>query len=627
MVSEYQLNLPDAYQLHLPSIMKIQKMREMSCVNMKKKEFEQQIKKYEDILEGQNQIFRIIGYIKLLHVLFVGWIIYLIFTGGANTNALVVSAGVAIILVVFWIYHEKLKQEINYSKGIIRINWRHLDRISGKWTGFADTGSEFTNHSHPYASDLDIVGKKSIFQFLNTTHTWHGRQKFASDLLNPNYSDGEIIDSQEAISELSQDVNFSSHIEYMYSQIGVHAAAKSIAKRLENNEPFMKNNTLKLLAIYAPLAVLFLATFTFLTGLTYLYPLIAILGIFQLLVWGISVLKTSKYLADVSHLSYNLDEYSEVINQLKSRNFKSEKLKGIQECLADSQNSAILGIKELSRISSRASLRRNTISWVVLNILLLWDLTTAIRLEFWKKRYAKYVENWFISLGEFESLLSFSHLPNVCSLTCLPTIVPSKAVVAKELGHPLIISDKCVNNDVTCENNIFIISGSNMSGKTTFMRSVGVNLVLARAGSYVCAKEMSFSQLDIMTSMRIADNLGEGISTFYAELKRIKGIIELAKKEPQMMFLIDEIFRGTNSVDRLVGAKTILEKLNDLGVVGVITTHDLELCEISKSSARIKNYSFCEHYKDNEIHFDYKIKDGVSKTTNAKYLMKMMDII
>lgn len=594
---------------------------------MKKKEFEQQIKKCEEILEKQNKIFKTIGYIKLLHVFFVGWIIYLTFIGEASTTTLVMNAIIAILLVMFWFFHEQLKKKINYSKGIISINWRHLDRILGNWTGFADTGSEFTKHDHPYASDLDIVGKKSVFQYLNTTHTWHGRQKFAHDLLNPDYSDDEITNRQQAILELSEDINFSNHIEYMFSQIEVHAATKSMAKRLKNNEPFMKNNTLKFLTIYAPLVMLFIVGFVFLTSLTYLYSLVVFLGVCQLLIWIGTVMNSSKYLADISYLSYNLDEYSQVVGQLQSHHFKSAQLVKIQKCLTDSHHSAVVGIKELSRISSRASLRRNTIAWLVLNILLLWDLTTAIQLQEWIKKYAHYVEEWFTSLGEFESLLSFSHLPNVCNQTCLPKIVSSKAIVAKNLGHPLIIDSKRVDNDVVCENNIFIISGSNMSGKTTFMRSVGVNLVLARAGSFVCAKQMDFSQLNLMTSMRIADDLGEGISTFYAELKRIKGMITLAKNESQMMFLIDEIFRGTNSVDRLIGAQTILKKLDDQGVVGMITTHDLELCELSHNHPRIKNYSFCEHYKNNEIHFDYKIKDGVSKTTNAKYLMKMMDII
>ena len=594
---------------------------------MRKEEFEQQIKKYEEILAQQSRTFKMIGYIKLGHVLFMGWVIYLIFAGNASMTTLIICAIIAVILVAFWIYHEKLKEQINYGEGIVQISWRYLDRITGAWMGFADTGSEFINHDHPYASDLDIVGKKSVFQFLNTTHTWHGRQKFANDLLNLAYCDEAIKARQAAINELSEDVAFSNHIEYKFSQIGVHAGAKVIAKRLENKTPFMKHDFLKLLAIYMPLVVLFFVGFVFLTDLTVLYPVVAILVLCQLLVWIGSFLPTAKYLEDVTHLSYNLDAYSEVIHELQHRNFKSEKLKEIQKCLANSEVSAGIAIKELGQISSRANLRRNVIAWMTLNVTLLWDLTTAIRFEAWKRKYAQHAESWFIRLGEFESLLSFSHLPNVTKEACLPTIVGDKTVCAKKLGHPLITNEKRVSNDVACKNNIFIISGSNMSGKTTFMRTVGVNLVLARAGSFVCAEGMNFSQLDIMTSMRIADNLSEGISTFYAELKRIKGIIEMARANPEMMFLIDEVFRGTNSIDRLVGAKTILEKLDELGIIGMITTHDLELCEIATDLPRIKNYSFSETYTDDEILFDYQMKAGISTTTNAKYLMKMMDII
>ena len=594
---------------------------------MKKKAFVEQIKKYEKILEVQNKNFKTIGFIKLLHVLFTGWVIYLIFVGDASTTTIIISLVIATLLVIFWIYHEKLKQQINYSKGVISINWGHLDRISGNWSGFADVGSEFVKHNHPYACDLDIVGKKSVFQFLNTTNTWHGRQKFAEDLLNPDFTDQEILQRQAAIIELSGDVAFSAHIQYMYAQIGVHAGAKFIAKRLDNRVSFIKHNFLKLLIVYYPLAVLLFAGLVFLTNLTFLYPAVAVLVSCQLFIWILTFFKTWNYLEDISHLSYNLDEYSDVISVIQSQNFKSDKLKEIQKQLANSEYSATLAIKELSQISNCASLRRNIIVWIIVNMVLLWDLTTAIRFEAWKKKYAKRVESWFISLGEFESLLSFSHLPNVTNLTCIPIVIGDKTVKAKDLGHPLITNETRVCNDVTCESNIFIISGSNMSGKTTFMRTVGVNLVLARAGSFVCAKEMSFSQLMIMTSMRINDDLSEGISTFYAELKRIKGIIELAKNDSRMLFLIDEIFRGTNSVDRLMGAKTILEKLNALGVVGIITTHDLDLCDIANYYSRIKNYSFSESYHDNEIHFDYKMNAGVAKTTNAKYLMKMMDII
>ncbi|MCL1991147.1 MAG: hypothetical protein FWG67_09695 [Defluviitaleaceae bacterium] len=594
---------------------------------MKKEAFEQQIQTYEALLKQQKHRFKLIGFVKLAHICFVGFLIYVIFAGDARTMTLMISGVIAAVLVVFWLYHEKLKARIKYGEGIVAINRCHLERISGQWSGFADVGSEFVNQEHPYGSDLDIVGKKSLFQLLNTTHTWHGRQRFAADLLNPDYTADELMMRQAAIKELSEDLVFSNDIQYQFSQIGVHTAAKFIPTWLADQTVLMKRKSLILLVLYGPLILLLLAAFTFLTRLSVLYLAVAFLFACQLLVWGISSFKTGQYLAQVSRLSDNLEAYTPVIHALQHRSFTSDKLVMIQASLSESQHGAAVGIKELAQLAKRINLRRNGMAFVILNSLLLFDWVTAIRFEAWKNKYASHAASWFSNLGEFESLLSFSHLPNVMTSACLPTVVEEKMMVAKQLGHPLITNEKRVSNDMTCQNQIFIISGSNMSGKTTFMRSVGVNLILARAGSFVCAKEMSFFPLHVMTSMRIADDLNAGISTFYGELKRIKGIIDLAKKQPNLLFLIDEIFRGTNSVDRLIGAKTILEKLNALGVMGMITTHDLELCDLAATHMRIQNYSFSETYTEQGIHFDYQLKSGKSLTTNATYLMKMMDMI
>jgi hypothetical protein len=357
-----------------------------------------------------------------------------------------------------------------------------------------------------------------------------------------------------------------------------------------------------------------------------LYALAVSIVALQALVWVIGMLKTHKFLGGISRLPYKLSAYSEAIGILKSKDFDAEILKQIQAQLGASEFSAEQAIKDLGKISDKVSVRHNAILWFILNVLLLWDIECSIMYEKWKMKYAPVAEGWFLDLGEFESLLCFSNLPNVCNNTCLPSATNEKAIKAQSLGHPLIHNGVRVNNDINCKDSIFVISGSNMSGKTTFMRTVGINMVLARAGSFVCAKAMDFPLIEIMTSMRIADDLNEGISTFYAELKRIRGIIALAEKEPRTIFLIDEIFKGTNSADRLSGAKAVLSKLNKIGALGIITTHDLELCEIANQYPRIKNYSFSEEYRNNQIHFDYKVKHGKSTTTNAKYLMKMVGI-
>lgn len=590
-------------------------------------QFTRRLEKHKVILKRGNLLFNAIGYIKLLLVLLLGVSIYLAISKGFPPLFIVASAAELLALIVVWIYHNTIHEKINYSNGMVAISEQYLSRISGEWISFEDIGEEFIDETHPYVCDLDMIGQKSFFQFLNTTHAWHGRQAFANDLIKPHYSSEELRKRQEAISELSKDIDFANHMEYYFSKIGVDNTAQQLVDGLKDKKTFIKSKPVKLMLTYAPVLVFIYIAVILVFQLKGLYIAGVILVLIQLIVWVIGMSKTQKYLRTISSLPYKLNSYSVVIDILKSRELHSEKLKQIKAQLGTSDLSAAQAIKELGKISDKVNVRHNGIIYFILNVLLLWDYECAIMYEDWKTKYAPLAENWFLALGEFESLLCFSSLPNVCSHTCLPDIINGKAIEAQEMGHPLICNDIRINNNVTCNNSIFIISGSNMSGKTTFLRTIGINLILGRAGSYVCAKQMNFSLMDVITSMRISDNLNEGISTFYAELKRIKAIIELAEKEPNMIFLIDEIFRGTNSIDRLSGAKTVLSKLNELGVIGMITTHDLDLCELASQHTKIKNYSFSEYYKENEICFDYKLKLGKSNTTNAKYLMKMVGIL
>lgn len=589
--------------------------------------FNKRIEKQTAILKKENALFNTVGYIKLLLLLLFGVSAYLTFSRGFPLLFIAVSMAELMILIIVWIYHNKINERIKYSNGIIAINGRHLDRISGKWVSFKDIGEEFIDTSHPYACDLDIVGPKSLFQFLNATHTWYGRQVFANDLLQPDYSDDHLRKRQEAITELSKDIDFANHVEYHLSKIGVSSTVQQLVAELKDEKTFIKSKTTKFILTYVPLLVFIFIVAVLVLQLKDFYIIGATLALIQSIVWVVGIPKTQKFLQAISHLPDKLNSYSVIIDILKSKDFHSEKLRQIQAQLGTSDLSAAQAIKELSKISDKASFRQNGISYFLSNVLLLWDYKCAIMYAEWKTKYAHLAEKWFLALGEFESLLCFSNLPNVCNNTCLPVAIDGKTVEAQEMGHPLIHNDIRVNNDIACNNSIFIISGSNMSGKTTFLRTVGINMVLARAGSFVCAKQMSFSYLNIITSMRVADDLNEGISTFYAELKRIKTIIDFANKEENLLFLIDEIFKGTNSIDRISGAKTVIAKLNDLGVIGLISTHDLELCELANQYPKIENYSFLEHYTNDKIYFDYKIKQGKSTTTNAKYLMKMIGIV
>ena len=581
------------------------------------------IAKHEDVLKKSTPIFNIMGYAKLALVLLVGVLAFITFADGFSFLPVFIGAPAAAVLVVLWINHIRLHERINRSKGIISICSRQIDRITGGWVNFEDTGAEYIDTEHRYACDLDIVGQKSVFQLLNTTHTWHGRQRFASDLLNPDYCRAELLERQAAISELSKDTEFSCDIEYSLSKIGVASSAVSLIDELENSRPLVKSRAVRFMLTYLPILSLAFIAATIIFALEIFYITSGAIILAQAVIWVAGLTRTHRYTGTIASMPYRLSAYTNVIDMLVKKDFSCIKLKQMQSRLREASEA----IRELGRIADMINAKSNGIVGFLLNIFLLWDYRCALSLTRWKLNHSHLAEGWFATVGEFESMQCFSHLPNICSNACMPTILKDgKTVTAHGMGHLLLPNESRVNNDVHSSDNIFIISGSNMSGKTTFLRTVGVNLVLARLGSFVCAEQMACSLMSIMTSMRLADSLGEGISTFYAELKRIKGIIEMAEKEPEMMFLIDEIFRGTNSIDRLAGAKTVISKLDALGAAGMVSTHDLELCSLDDVHVRVRNYSFSERYENNAIFFEYKLRPGKSTTTNAEYLMKMVGI-
>jgi hypothetical protein len=586
--------------------------------------YEVEIQKREALHAEYDKRANIVGIFKLAWVVMSGYTLYNAWTNHFPSKLIFLLCAEVAIFIIACVYHRKIFEQVAYEAGLIDIAKKNLCRLSGEWRAFSDIGEEFIDYHHDYGTDLDIVGKYSLFQFLNSTHTYYGRSRLGQDLLNPHYSQKDLQVRQEAITELSNNYSWSSHIEYLFSKIGIDTSFPKLISELKCKNNFIKSKFLKLLLDVSRMLTGGTVLFSLLTkdslGIAIAYSLI----LFQLLLWGIGFFKANRYVGIMKNLPYKMEGYTDVINDILQQAFASDKLKELKSILLSAKEA----IQDLSKISSNISQRQNGIACLILNALWLWDYKNAVDLDRWKQKYGASVEIWFSALGELESLLSFANLPRNCSVTCVPKVSMQKnEILAKNLGHPLLNNQHRVCNDLEINNNIVIISGSNMSGKTTFMRTVGINMVLASAGSYVCAEKMTFSIMKIMTSMRIADELTEGISTFYAELKRIKKIVDVAQVDNHQLFLIDEIFRGTNSVDRLKGAEGVLEKLYTLGVCGIITTHDLEVCKLENAYKRITNYCFYEHYLNGELHFDYTMKKGVSKTTNAQYLLKKVGII
>lgn len=588
--------------------------------------FYERKKEYEELNKRLNKNYNIISNIRFLMVVLIIYFGYKAYDSREIIFYILEVLLVAGFLVLLY-NHGRIREKRLRSEILIRINENYIKRVQGDWTGFEDRGDEFLDLDHNYANDLDIVGDNSLFQFINVANTHTGRKIFSHNLLYPEKDIGIIRGRQEAIKELAGDIDLVQEIEYLTSKEKENLKAPDkLIEYAESRENIVKSGIVKKIIRFMPILTIGANLGGILLGIK---PLVYIglgLAIGQIAIWLVSMFRNNSLLATVAYLKYNLETYLEVLKLIEKKNFKSHSLVYIKETMFSSQGSSIQAIEDLDKITQLINLRSGGIMNLVLNAFLLWDYQCIFLLEAWKAKYGDQVESWIDGIGEIESLMSFSVLENIDESVNYPELVEEgPGLRAKDLGHPLIPGTTRINNDLDLRDEIFIITGSNMSGKTTFLRTIGVNLVLAYNGAGVCASEMECSVLDIMTSMRIQDDLAAGISTFYAEILRIKKIIDKSEKEEDMIFLIDEIFTGTNSPDRISGAKNVLANLNKENIIGAITTHDLELCELDREE-RIENYHFKDIYENNTIIFDYKIRKGQSTSTNAKNLMKLAGI-
>ena len=598
--------------------------------------YQEQLNKYKEALKAEEKKFNVLGYLKLLSAIILIALIYFGFIYDFEKYKMTAIICITVINIGLWIFQSYVKNSIDHLKGLIRITEQYLSRIDGSWTAFTDNGAEFADYNHPYTHDLDVFGVKSIFQFLNVTKSYHGRRRFKDDLSDPRYERQQILDRQEAIKELAANSEFSHEYQYNSNDISGSESIKELIEGLnkENKSADIPAGGFTVLSLlrYMPLLVITIIILINILKFPQNYIVTLILLGAQLLIWAFSSYKINKELDFADKIKYELSKYSKLFKLIESQKFESRLMLQIQYNISKGESCASAAIKKLNMIVSMIKVRHNGLLYFIFNILFLWDLNCKFILQKWKSKFVPHFDEWFENLGTVESLLSFSVLENVVSNISYPepldinNLKNTKQIHAKNIGHPLLANGKRVCNDFDLNNNISVISGSNMSGKTTFLRTVGLNLLLAKCGAGVCADLMLFSDFHIITSMRISDDLNEGISTFYAELKKIKAIINMAEENENTIFFIDEIFKGTNSEDRTAGAKAVIRTLYKSKICGFITTHDLELCHNTDFSD-VSNWHFQEQYNNDVLSFDYKIKPGVAVSTNGRYLMKMIGIL
>ena len=547
---------------------------------------------------------------------------------------LILLAAVLIFLVLIN-KHEKLREEKKYSEILYEINDNSLKRLNGEWKDFKDSGEEFKNENHRYSEDLDIFGRGSLFQLVNISNTYIGRKKLVELFTEPLKKAEEIDRNQNAIKVLSQKIDWRQRFqaEGMVSK-GENSKANELNSpeelfiwASEKNE-FFRNPIIIFLARVLPIVTILLLLLAIALPNVPYYPFFLLLScqIFLLLIRSKDIAKvfsvTDKY-KDI------IKTYEKMLKQVEEEEFDSSYLDTLKKSLIDNKNQkAYKQINGLVKVVDMIAMRYSEI-YLFFDIITLWDYQCQITLENWKKRSGVNLEKWLTIVGEFEALSSLSVLYNDHPSWVMPRIFDEISdYEATDIGHPLLPDERVANSfHVHLPSGVLLITGSNMSGKSTLLRTAGINLILAYTGAPVCAREFKCSIMDIYTSMRVSDNLEKNISSFYAELLRIKMVIEAAKEGKRIFFLLDEIFRGTNSRDRHTGARILIKNLIKEGASGFVSTHDLELGDLAgEGNTGVHNFHFKEYYKDGQIYFDYKLRPGISTTRNAIYLMKMAGI-
>ncbi|WP_080904572.1 MutS family DNA mismatch repair protein [Parabacteroides sp. Marseille-P3160] len=525
------------------------------------------------------------------------------------------------------IYHSKLFARKAYSEGMIRLNMEELNGLAYDFSAF-DGAPEQIDGQHSFSLDLDLFGKRSLFQSVNRTATSMGREGLIKSFIHPPDKKETILRRQEAIRELAGKAAF----RHAFRVSGLLAADEK--KRPEQLAPFLAEPSRlagrigwKILIWSIPgLWVLLLSAYAFswVTGNE--------LGLFfaiSFLVANSPAKQINKLHHQVGKMEKLFSAYANLMSLLENESFASPLLKEMQEPLSGAQGKASSAIKKLSSYLGALD-QRFSLAGILFNIFYLRDTRQAIRLEKWKEIHAADTQRWFDSLAGFDALNSlgtfaFNHPDYI-----YPEIADHYfRMEGKSLGHPLIQRDKCVRNDIDIHQSpsFLIITGANMAGKSTYLRTVGVNFLLGCLGAPACAEALTLYPAHLVTSLRTADSLASNESYFFAELKRLKMIIDRLEKGEELFIILDEILKGTNSIDKQKGSIALMKQLVVWKACGIIATHDLALGNLEKEfPGHIRNYRFEADITNDELTFSYRLRKGIAQNMNASFLMKKMGI-
>lgn len=584
---------------------------------------QQNIDKYEGLANKHS----------LLRLIIFGFLVFSIYLAVSNNSICLFVVGVVISVSGFsWLVNRQNKYDDlkKYYIGLKKVIDNEAESIL-KHTNMYYSGDAYLNERHFYTADLDIFGRGSLFYFINRAATSSGNNKLAAWL---NHAAGKqtIIARQAAVNELAAKPDWKQNF-----QTRLLFGLKQPANQLKNLTSYLKTNIEikdeKFLWIYsyiAPFILLLLIVLSVFSPFARYAAGVVIIANYRIVSSRSKMIKMTDLIA--GKISEALFQYAFAFECIENEDWRSEYNRNLSAQIKRAGvNSVSSQIKQLSMLINKLNYRLNLVVSIIMNAFFIWDIRQVIAIEKWKRDNHETLETAFDVIGKFEALISLSSLAINYPQWCFPQIADGDGytITANNIAHPLISNKYSVANNYELNDafKIDIITGSNMAGKSTFLRTIGINTVLALAGAPVCADEMTVSVITIVSYMRIKDSINESTSTFKAELDRLQMLLSAVENEPKVFFLIDEMLRGTNSVDKYLGSKAVIERLISKKGVGMVATHDLQIAELEKKYPDyIRNFYFDIQVVNGEMLFDYKMKHGECKTFNASLLLKQIGI-
>ncbi len=532
------------------------------------------------------------------------------------------AIGVTLFLILIS-RHTDLKYSKAKTKALLDLNIRELEVMGRDFSGLED-GVEFTRTDHDYALDIDLFGKGSIYQYTNRTELLEGGRSLAR-ILCANEPQG-IQFKQEGLKELGKRPDWCQEFAAIARLVDTKASDQSIFDWLSSYRPFVPNVMRIIPWIFSVLSALIIFGFA-----------VDMVAGLQLGLWfGIGLMLTGLYLKKVNILSKytsqaqsTFEEYKKLVTIIEGADFKSSYLQELRSPLIGKEMRTSELLTRFAKMLGSLDQRNNMLFGILGNGFLLWDIRCAYRIEQWIAEHGSKVEDWFRAIADFDAHVSlgifiFNHPEYV-----FPLIDPDakQVLIAEDAGHPLIDPTKSVGNPIEIGKEQFhIITGANMAGKSTYLRTVSLQIVMANIGLPVCASSCLYSPIKLITSMRSTDSLTDDTSYFFSELKRLRYIIDRLE-EDRYFIILDEILKGTNSTDKAIGSRKFVKRLVASGSTGIIATHDLSLCELGDELTQVENYYLDAEIIDDELSFDYTLKKGICQNMNASFLLEKMGLV